>query len=127
VIPGNPGDPIVPLDLCVTATGAVAAAVTLTLPAVALSRHYISFAIIEAYAGAAVVGGAVPVLVTTTNLAGAPVFTFATAKAIGTNELQIVKPGEPIRSTAVNTATTIVCPATAGFLWRVTVWYFVGT
>jgi hypothetical protein len=109
--------------LAVTATGAAAAAVTLTLPAVAGQFHYITHIEITKYATAAITGGATPVLVTTTDLPGNPVFTFETAQAVGTVVNRVYEPSKPLKSSTVNTATTIVCPATTSVIWRVNVWY----
>lgn len=110
-------------SLAVTATGAAAAAVTLTLPAVAAQFHYITMIEIIRYAAAAITGVAAPLLVTTTNLPGNPVLDFQTAGAIGTSERQLWNPSKALKSSTVNTATTIVCPATTGVIWRVNVWY----
>lgn len=116
----------VPSNLSVTATGAAAAAVTLTLPAVASQFHYIALIEIEAYTTAARTGGATPVLVTSTNLPASTVWTFATAAVVGSTDTKVYAPCAPIRSAAVNTATTIVCPATTGIIWRVNVFYSTG-
>jgi len=107
--------------LGVTATGAAAAGVTLTLPAVAGKFHNISSISITAYSTAARTGGAVPILVTSTNLPGSPVWTFASAAAIGTTDKELFK--DSIKSINPNTSTTIVCPATASIIWRVQVFY----
>lgn len=109
--------------LGVTAVGASGAAVTLTLPAVAAQFHYITLIEIVKYAAAALTGAAAPVTVTTTNLPGSPAFTFTTAGAIGTSERDTYASMKAIKSAVVNTATTIVCPATTGVIWRVNVWY----
>jgi hypothetical protein len=114
---------IAPATLWVTATAATGVAVTLTLPAVAAQFHYITSMEIEAYTTAARTGSATPILVTTTNLPGSPVFTFATAAAIGTTDTKTFQFTGPIKSATVNTATTIVCPATTGIIWRVNVSY----
>jgi hypothetical protein len=74
-----------PSKLGVTAVGAAAAAVTLTLPAVAGLFHNISLIEIELYSTAARTGVAAPITVTTTNLPGSPAFLFSTAAAIGTS------------------------------------------
>jgi len=113
-------------NLCVTATGAAAAAVTATLSAAAAGLfHYITFIQIEAFASALRVAGATPVLVTTTDLPGSPVFSFkANAMAAGDNEIQTVAPATPIKSTTAATATTIVAPVTTSVIWRITVWYY---
>ena len=111
-------------DLAVTATGAAAAAVTLTLPAVAGQFHYIQNIEITMYSTVARAGTATPVLVTSTNLPGAPVWTFPSAGAIGTITQIIINASvRGLRSSVVNTATTIVCPATASVIWRVNVIY----
>ena len=117
------GDLPLPATLAVTALSAANTAVTATLPAVAGQFHYITFIEIVKYAAAALTGAATPVTVTTTNLPGTPAFTFTTAGAIGTSERDIYNPNKAIKAAAVNTATTIVCPATTGVIWRVNVWY----
>lgn len=109
--------------LHVSATGLTGAAVTATLPAVAGQFHYITALEITAYSTAARVGAAAPVLVTSTNMAGNPAWTFATAAAIGTTDRYQPPMAEPLRAAANGTATTIVCPATVGALWRVNVSY----
>lgn len=113
-----------PAILSVTATGAAAAAVTATLPAVAGQFHYITGYEIEAYSTVARVGGVTPVIVTSTNLPGSTAWTFATAAAVGTTDTKWYQTVNPIRSSVANTATTIVCPATVSIIWRVNVYYF---
>jgi hypothetical protein len=107
----------------VTAVGTSGAAVTLTLPAVAGQFHYITLIEIVKYAAAALTGSATPVTVTSTNLPGTPAFTMGTAAAIGTTERIFFTPNKALKSSVVNTATTIVCPATTSVIWRVNVWY----
>lgn len=113
-------------NLGVTATGAAAAAVTATLPAAGAGLfHFITSIQIQHMATAALTAAATPVLVTTTNLPGNPVFDFqANAAAEGVGENQIYIPSYPIQSSVANTATTIVCPATTGVIWRINVFYF---
>lgn len=115
---------ILPASLSVTATGAAAAAVTATLPAVSGQFHYITGIEIEAFSSAARTGSATPVIVTSTNLPGSNAWTFASAAAIGTADTKWYQTANPIRSSVVNTATTIVCPATTGIIWRVNVYYY---
>lgn len=110
-------------ELGITATGAAAAAVTLTIPAVVGKFHSISHISIQAYSTAARTGSATPVLVTSTNIPGNPVWTFATAGAVGTTDTKVVEPDLPIKSLIANTATTIVCPGTTAVIWRVQVYY----
>lgn len=110
--------------LAVTATGASGAAVTLTLPATASVFHYIQTIEIVKYAVAALTGVATPIVVTTTNLPGNIAFTFGTAQAIGTTLVEGLSGIDALRSSVVNTATTIVCPATTNVIWRVNVFYY---
>jgi hypothetical protein len=111
-------------DKSVTVTGAAGAAVTLTIPAVASQFHYLVSVEIEAYTTVARVGVAAPILVTSTNLPGSNVWTFATAAAIGSTDTKYFSFASPYKSSVVNTATTIVCPATTSVIWRVNVVYY---
>ena len=114
--------------LIVTATGAASAAVTATLPAVAGLRHYIDNITVVRSATAALTAAATPVLVTTTNIPGTPAFTFGSdAGGIGVDKIVALDPGGAgMAATAINTATTVVCPAYTGVIWRVTVTYRLG-
>ena len=85
--------------------------------------HYITRIEITLYNSAARTGGATPVTVTTTNLPGSPAFTFPSAGAVGTVDRLIIEPSKPLKSSVVNTNTTIVCPATTGVIWRINVAY----
>lgn len=114
--------------LTVTATGAAGAAVTATLPAVAGLRHYVDYIQVVRSATAALTAAATPVLVTTTNLPGAPALTFgADAGGIGVDKVLNMDFGDAgLAASAVNTATTIVCPSYVGVIWRVNVAYQLG-
>lgn len=110
-----------------TAVGAAGAAVTLTLasPGAGL-RHYLTYISINRFATALLTAGAAPVTVTTTNLPGALAFSFpADAAAQGTLFPLREDFAFPIASSAQGTATTIVCPATTGVIWRVTAGFYV--
>lgn len=115
-------------SLAVTATGAAGAAVTLTIPAAGAGLfHYFTRIIVQRFATALLTAAATPVLVTTTNLAGSRVLSFpAEAAAQGTMYTEVISPSQPIKSVTANTATTIVCPATTGVIWRATADYYVG-
>lgn len=105
-----------------TAVGASGAAVTLTLasPGAGL-RHYLTYLSINRFATAVLTAAAAPVTVTTTNLPGSLAFSFAAdAAALGTLDRWREDFALPIAASAQNTATTIVCPATTGVIWRVT-------
>jgi len=112
--------------LWVTGTAATGVALTVTLPAVSTFFHYINHIEIQAYSTAARTGGATPIVVTSTNLPGSPAWTFATAATIGSTDSKIFIFADSIRSSVVNTATTIVCPATTGVIWRVNISYYAG-
>ena len=108
-----------PATLYGTNTGASAAAVTLTLPAVAGFRHVLKTLSVVRSATALLTAAATPVVVTTTNIPGSPALTFgADAAAQGADKEVKLDCGNGILTTAINTATTIVCPATTGVIWR---------
>ena len=112
-------------DLSVTVTAAAGVAATLTLPAVAGQFHFITRLTIQRFAAALLTAGATPVLVTTTNLPGSRVFAIpADAAAAGTMWVETLSPSQPLRSSAANTATTIVAPATTSVIWRITADYY---
>lgn len=117
-----------PSTLLVTATAAVGVAVTATVPAVAGLRHIIDFVRVNRSATAALTTSATPVLVTTTNLPGNPAMTFGQdAGGIGVDKFDGLEPGSTgLAATALGTATTVVCPAYTGVIWRVTVGYRLG-
>ena len=113
----------------VTAVSAGAgSAATATLPAVVGLRHYIDGIQVTRSATAALTAAATPVSVTTTNIPGTPAFTFGQDTAgIGidkTVEFDFGATG--IAASAANTATTVVCPAYAGVIWRINVSYRLG-
>lgn len=111
----------------VSVTGAAAAAVTATLPAVAGQFHYIAFIEIVKMFTAANVASATPLVVTTTNLPGSLAFTFGQLTGvIGVIDRIVQSLDNPLKSLVANTNSTIVCPATAGIIWRVNVYYFTG-
>lgn len=114
--------------LCVTATGAASAAVTATLPAVAGLRHYVDRIEVTRSATAALTAAAAPVVVTTTNLPGTPAFTFGSDVAgIGIDKSVVLDAGATgLAASAINTATTIVCPVYTGVIWRINVIYRLG-
>lgn len=113
--------------LGVSATGAAAAAVTATLPALGAGLfQYIEAIEITMYSTAARTGTATPVVVTSTNLPAAHAWTFPSAGAIGTVTTMLLQPRDPIRAATANQAVTIVCPATAAVIWRVNVFYGAG-
>ena len=122
---GLPVNPILTLcsDTGVTATGVSGAGVTATLPLVALQFHFITFIQIQLYNVANRSGTATPILVTTTNLPGNPVFLFNTQGAGGEIQEKVFEPSQYIRSTLASTPTTIVCPAVTNVIWRINVWY----
>lgn len=110
-----------------TTTGAAGAAVTLTLAAPGTGlRHYVTYLSINRFAAAALTASATPVVVTTTNLPGSLAFTFeADSAALGTMTRWREDFTYPLTASLQNTATTIVCPATTGVIWRVTAGYYV--
>ena len=114
--------------LTVTATAAVSTAITATLPAVAGLRHYIDRISVVRSATAALTASATPVLVTTTNIPGLPVFTFGSdSGGVGVDKEQVMDFGGcGVGAIAINTATTVVCPVYNGVIWRINVAYRLG-
>jgi hypothetical protein len=111
-------------SLIVTATAATGVAVTATLPASASNFHYIDMIEITKYFTVANAASATPLVVTTTNLPGSLALTFGQPLGtIGTTDERIYVPPHTIKSSVLNTATTIVCPATVGIIWRINVFY----
>ena len=116
-----------PALLCQTGTGAAGAGVTLTLTAVASQFHYLCMLEIVQFAAALLTAAATPVLVTTTNLNNTPTFSLsATALAAGADERFFYNFGYPVKSSVVNTNTTIVAPGTTNVIWRLNAWYYAG-
>lgn len=110
-----------------TNVGAAGAAVTLTIaaPGVGL-RHYLTYLSVNRFATALLTAAAVPVTVTTTNIPSGLALSFpAEAAAQGTLFPWREDFAMPLMATAQNTATTFVCPATTGVIWRVTAGYYV--
>lgn len=120
---GNQAVESIPADLNVTGTAASGSGVTVSLPLVVGSFHYLADIEIQQYAASAQTGGATPVVVTTTNLGGVT-FNFDSALAIGASQRLIKEPTIPIKSAVVGTATTIVCPAVVGVIWNVNVHFY---
>lgn len=114
--------------LLVTTTAAVGIAATLTLPVATGFRHYLDFVKVYRFATAALTPAATPVLVTTTNLPGAPVLSFpADVSAQGVVYVDSLDFGSAgLAATVIGTATTIVMPATPGVIWRATAAYRLG-
>jgi hypothetical protein len=115
-----------PATLCVTATGLVNAAVTLTIPLVASMFHYITRLTVQQFFATAGLAGATPALVTTTNLPGTLAFSFPTAGALGTMVNETLSPAQPIKATAAGVNTTVVAPARTDTIWRITAHYGLG-
>jgi hypothetical protein len=119
--------PPYPSTLHVTATGAAGAAVTLTLPAPGAGlRQYVRHLRIDRFQSALGVAAATPVLITTTNLPGSPVYSVSQRAAEqGALETLPYEYGAPLQATAQNTALTFVAPVQAQTLWRLSAWYHV--
>lgn len=109
----------------VTAASGAIATLTLAAPGVGL-RHYLTYLRITRFAAAVLTAAAAPVLVTTTNIPGALVFSIpADAATLGSVFVYQEDFASPIAVTAQNTATTIVGPATTGVIWRLSAGFFV--
>jgi len=109
--------------LAVSTVGVSGAALTATLPAVAGQFHIITLIEVVLYAANNKSGVATPLTVTTTNLPGSLSWVFPTSLQTGLTAEKRYTPTIPLKSSVANTATTIVCPATANGLWQVNVLY----
>jgi|SRR6266850_693225 len=119
----------IPTRLWITATGVSGAAVTATLPAPGVGVfHYITKIHLVQFVVAARTAAATPVLVTTTNISGSPIYSCdATVGAIGQIFIYDVAPSDfPMKSAISNTATTFVAPATPSVIWRWNIGYYNG-
>lgn len=114
--------------LAVTTIGAGGVATTLTIPAPGAGlRQYLTYLSINRFCSTGpLTASGTPIAITTTNLPGSLAFTFAAdALTVGQIDRWREDFAYPIASSALNTATTIVCPATTGVMWRVTAGYYV--
>ena len=118
-------EPPYPATLWVTATAAANTAATATLPAVAGMFHHITHIDIMRNATAALAGTAT-IIHTTTNLPGSPAWSVGNAMAAGGTQIDVDHDYvAPLRSSVVNTATTVVVAAGGlAVLGRVNVGYF---
>ncbi len=113
-------------NLWVSGTSAVNAALTVTLPAVSGQFHYITSIQIQKLYNVIGVASATGNIITTTNLPGNPAFTTEQlASAAGTVVTVVsLSMTSPIKSSVVNTATTIVMPQQLQTIWRANVNYY---
>jgi len=117
---------VISSPLCVVIAPAANTGGTITLPAVAGQFHYITAIEIKRAATAALAGTAT-LAITTTNLPGGGTwFRVGNAMVAGGTQTDVTKEfASPIKSSVVNTATTIVFPVPgAAVLWTATVWYY---
>jgi len=113
--------------LMVTATAAAGVAVVATLPAVVGLRHYIDRIDVVRSATTALTAGAIPGVVTTTNIPGLPQLTFgADTGGVGVDKIQSIDFGASGMAATSIGATTIVCGIYVGVIWRVNVAYRLG-
>lgn len=117
--------PVPPSTLAVTALSAANTTVTATLPLVSGQFHYISAIQVVRTCTTAIVGTAA-LAVTTTNLPGSLAFTSGNACAVGSTNVDVsIHFPNPLKSSVVGTATTVVAPAAgAAGIYRITVVYF---
>jgi hypothetical protein len=114
-----------PSTLAVTALSAANTAVTATLPAVTGQFHYITAIRVTRTCTAALTGSAA-LAITTTNLPGSLAWTAGNACVVGTTNNDVAMDfHNPLKSSVVGTATTIVCPAAgAAVVCRIVATYF---
>lgn len=117
--------------VALTTLSAANTTATLTIPAVAGQFHYITRIRITMHntTATAVAGSAVTLSFTTTNIPTSLSWTEGNALAAGSTKVVVDEMlDNPIKSSTVNTATTIVAPACgSGVLTRITAYYYTGT
>lgn len=113
--------------LLVTTTAATGAAATATLTAVPSLRHYVDRIDITQVATATAAGTATPIVTSSLNLPGLPIFSFGNDLLIGRHLTQTLDFGASgLAATAINTTTSVTAPATTNVIWRITVVYRLG-
>lgn len=120
------GVPVRASPLCVVIAPAANTGGTITLPAVAGQFHYITAIEVTRNATAALAGTAT-LAITTTNLPGGGTwYRVGNAMIAGGTQKDVAQQfTSPIKSSVVNTNTTIVFPVPgAAVLWTATVWYY---
>lgn len=96
-----------------------------TIPAVAGKFAYLTLIEVEKYFTAANAASAAQLVVSSTNLPGNWNTTFGSpAGAVGVRETKLYSFVPPLKSSVVNTATTITVPTTTGISWVVNVVYY---
>jgi hypothetical protein len=110
--------------LVVSATAAVSTGVTATLAAVAGQFHYITLITISQISSTTAGAAGAPLTVTTTNLPGTLTWTRPTLVAGGDVKELVLPFASPLKSSVVNTATTIVAPVHTNIIWRINVHYY---
>lgn len=120
----------IPASACQSATAAVNTLTTLSLAAPGVGLfHYIDSIVVTRHVAVAVAAGAAaPVIITTTNLTGAPSFdTSVKVQNLGENDTVVnISFPRGLKSTTAATATTIVGPANASYIWKITAAFRVG-
>jgi hypothetical protein len=115
-------------QLAVTTLSAANTTVTLTLPAAGTGLfHYITSLVVVRSCTTAIVGTAL-LAYTSTNLPGSLAWSSGNACAVGSTNFDVdTKYLRPVKSSAANTATTIIAPAAgvAGLI-RLTAYYHIG-
>ena len=110
-----------------TLTATVGLGVTLTIPGASGLYNYLTMLQIVKFNAATLTAAATPVLVTTTNIIGNPVFSFpADAAAQGTINEQLFKFQKPIKGNSASATMVITCPPTTNVIWRVNAAYYIG-
>ena len=124
----HPNITMKPTTLVQSVTAAVGVAATATLPAVAGLRHYVDFIQVTRSATAVLIASATPVVTTSANLPGAVAMTFGQdAAGIGIDkEVKLDFGATGLAATAINTASSVTCPAYVGVIWRINIGYRLG-
>ena len=125
IVQNIPAYPATALQTITAATG-TAATLTLAAPAAGLF-HYITLLEIMQYYTAANAALAAPIVVTSTNITGAPAWSQdGQLGVVGKAFYSTYNYGHPgIKCTTAATATTIVAPLLVGVIWRISAAFYV--
>ncbi len=112
--------------LIVSAVSAAGAALTLTLPAPSAGlRHYLTYLRIFRFASTTLTAGSAPVTINSTNIPGLLSYSCA-SDALSQGQLSAAVAEDyhfPLVASSPSNATTFICPATPGVIWRATAGY----
>lgn len=111
-------------DQVISNLGTVGNSLTVTLPAVTAQYHYITAIEMVMYPIANTAGGTTPTMISTTNLPGSLSWIFDTLGTKGQSISKFFRFTNALKSSVINTVTTITFPATSSIIWFANIYYY---